>query len=413
MHALKKFLGMEGFRYSPWQFATFRIVFGLYLVWHFALLIPYAAELFSSSGSVPDPMLQKTYAIFPNILNLIEGPIGVTLFVATLTILAGLFTAGYRRRLVSLLLWYGWACLFNRNNFIANPGLPMIGWLLLAISMIPRGEPLSIDERKDDWHLPNAIYWGAWLIVGIGYTISGLHKYSSPSWYDGTAIHKLMDNPLARVGIIRDIMSSAPDIVFTIQTYFSLALEILFLPLVLFRKTRFIAWLAILGMHFGILSMINFTDLTLGVVMFHLFTFDPRWIPAKKSEGPPVLFFDGVCGLCNSVVDFVIAEDTEHMMRFSPLQGEHAEKVLPVEYKENLSTLIVHVNDQILKKSRAVIFIGETLGGMWRVFATAAKIIPQAVADPIYDLVAKNRYRLFGKKETCRLPSPQERQLFV
>ncbi len=410
---LKKWFGMEGFRYSPWQFAIFRILLGTYLIWHFSLLVPYASELFSNIGLVPDPTLQRTYSIFPNILNLMDSSTGATAFVSVLIVLSFCLLIGYRRRLVSILLWFGWACLFNRNNFISNPGLPMIGWLLLAMAIIPEGEPLSKSKKQDEWAFPNELYWGAWLIVGIGYTISGFHKFESPSWQDGTAIHRLLDNPLARDGMLRELMIATPLFVFKIKNYFSLALEMLFLPLIFFQRTRLVAWVAVIGMHFGILTLVNFTDLTLGVVLFHLFTFDSCWIPAKKSVASPVLFFDGVCGLCNSVVDFIFSEDLRKKFKFSPLQGDLAKSSLPSEYHQNLSTLIVQTENGIVKKSKAVITIGDSLGGGWRIFSTMAKIVPTSIADKIYDVIAKNRYRLFGKKETCRLPTAEEKSRFV
>ena len=128
---------------SAWQFTIFRIVFGLYLALHFAGLAPWAAEMFGARGIIPDPSLNPTYGLFPNPLNLDLPDSFVTGFTWVLAGLSLLFAAGIWRRGVSLLLWFGWACLFHRNNLILNPSIPLVGLLLLLCALRPPGEPWS------------------------------------------------------------------------------------------------------------------------------------------------------------------------------------------------------------------------------------------------------------------------------
>src|SRR5437867_1489280 len=116
--------------YSLYQFAFFRIVLGMYLAIHFAMLIPYGAELYSAAGMIADPSLNPTYRIFPNILTLFSSPAGVDAILAVLGVLSLLYAVGFRRRIVAVLLWYGWASVFNRNLLTSNPSLPFVGWLL-------------------------------------------------------------------------------------------------------------------------------------------------------------------------------------------------------------------------------------------------------------------------------------------
>lgn len=278
MPAIKRIVGIENFRYSSRQFAIFRIIFGIYLTWHFALLIPFAGELFSSSGVIPHPELLPTTKIFPNILSYFPSQNFACGFVVGLCLLSFLFCLGVARPIVCVFLWLGWATLFNRNIFIGNPGLPMVGWLLLACALVPPGEDWALSAKRADWKMPPILFWGAWLIVGVGYTVSGIHKLSSPSWVDGSAIRILLDNPLARDTPLRELLLTAPAWFFKFKTYFSLGIEILFLPLILTRWTRPIAWFAIVAMHLGILSLVSFADLTLGVLIMHFFTFDSRWL---------------------------------------------------------------------------------------------------------------------------------------
>jgi uncharacterized membrane protein YphA (DoxX/SURF4 family) len=242
------------------------------------MLIPYGAEIWSNQGLMPDPSLNFTYGVFPNILNWFDAPLHITIFLYLLTFLSVLFVFGFQRPIVSVLLWYGWACLFNRNNLISNPGIPFVGWLLLACAVIPKGEPYSFGQ-KSNWKFPELVWLGAWLILGISYTISGIDKLQSPSWADGTAIHHLLDNPLARNWFLREWMLTFPEWIIKFFTWSVLAIEILFGPLCLLGlQGRKWAWLSMTLVHLGILMIVDFADLTSGMLMIHVLTFDRRWV---------------------------------------------------------------------------------------------------------------------------------------
>jgi hypothetical protein len=144
------------------QFALFRVALGVYLAVHFAQLIPYGAELFSNQGMIGDARLNLTFGIFPNPLAIWDSPECVTTFLAGLTILSLVLAAGIFRRSAALLLWFGWACLFNRNNLIINPSLPYIGMLLLLSALVPLGENWSREKTRPGWRFPPRVYWAAW-----------------------------------------------------------------------------------------------------------------------------------------------------------------------------------------------------------------------------------------------------------
>jgi predicted DCC family thiol-disulfide oxidoreductase YuxK len=278
--------------------------------------------------------------------------------------------------------------------------------MLLACALVP-------ETSKGKWAMPKALYWGAWLILSLGYTVSGVHKLGSPSWVDGTAILRLLDNPLARDVPWREWLLHGPAFIPEAMAFFSLGLELLFLPLALFRWTRPWVWLAMAGMHLGILALVSFADLTLGILMIHLFTFDSGWLrPSGDKPGELVLFFDGVCGLCNSVVDFALAEDLENRLRFSPLQGALAARRLTPGQTHGLESLVLIRDGAVLEKSAAVLELCRQLGGVWRL-AGGLRVIPAPVRDFAYDVIARNRYRWFGRKAACRLPSAAERARFI
>jgi predicted DCC family thiol-disulfide oxidoreductase YuxK len=122
----------------------------------------------------------------------------------------------------------------------------------------------------------------------------------------------------------------------------------------------------------------------------------------------PILFFDGMCGLCNSSVDFVMKRDTRDVFRYAPLQGETAAEHLSQSDREDLDSVVLKTRDGLYRHSSAIVRILWKLPGVWPVLGTLLWVIPRPLRNFGYRVVAKNRYRFFGKKETCRLPKPEE-----
>jgi predicted DCC family thiol-disulfide oxidoreductase YuxK len=125
-----------------------------------------------------------------------------------------------------------------------------------------------------------------------------------------------------------------------------------------------------------------------------------------------VIFFDGVCGLCNHLVLFVLKRDKKKIFRYSPLQSKYALDVLP-KYggdPKSLNTfyLLKEPDSEhpiLLKKSAAACYVLSELGGFWKLISYG-RFFPRLIRDLVYDCVAKTRYRFFGKKEVCMLPEP-------
>jgi predicted DCC family thiol-disulfide oxidoreductase YuxK len=125
-----------------------------------------------------------------------------------------------------------------------------------------------------------------------------------------------------------------------------------------------------------------------------------------------IIFFDGVCNLCNAFVDFLFKRDRDLNFTFAPLQGETARHKLNDSQASKLGSVVLWNQGEILEKSDAALMILQQLGGPWwlmRIFW----IVPKFLRDLVYDFVATNRYRLFGKRETCRLPTPEEKARFL
>lgn len=254
----------------------FRIILGAYLTYHFIGVLPDAEDLFGTSMPY-DVTLSPLYGYLWNPLAYMNA----TLFVAIMLWMSCLLVWECYPRLVAALLWYGWICLFNWNPLISNPGLPYVGFCLLSLCFVEEEEYYESSVR---WvqnmlkgRFPNRLFYSAWFLMAAGYLWSGCNKLKrSVSWQEGTALQYVLEGCLARDNFLRDFLLNYPSLL-KFMTYFSLGLE-LAAPLGLFYHTRLLFWLLTLSFHIGIMMLINFEDLTLGVMMIHFMTFEARWI---------------------------------------------------------------------------------------------------------------------------------------
>jgi predicted DCC family thiol-disulfide oxidoreductase YuxK len=127
-----------------------------------------------------------------------------------------------------------------------------------------------------------------------------------------------------------------------------------------------------------------------------------------------LVLFDGVCNLCNGLVQFIIKRDPSSKFRFASLQSDFGRSQL-VRFNldpELLHSIVVIDGDVALQRSDAAIYIAKQLGGPWKLLR-AFKILPKFLRDAGYDVVAANRYRIFGKKDSCMIPTPQLKERFI
>jgi predicted DCC family thiol-disulfide oxidoreductase YuxK len=127
----------------------------------------------------------------------------------------------------------------------------------------------------------------------------------------------------------------------------------------------------------------------------------------------PVIFFDDVCIMCNTFVNLLLRVDRSQQFLFAPLHGETASKLLPPLPDDPTKWLMIYVDERgIHDQSDASLEVCRRLGGFWW-FLSLARFIPRAIRNPIYRVIARNRYRWFGKRDACRIPSPEERARFL
>lgn len=135
---------------------------------------------------------------------------------------------------------------------------------------------------------------------------------------------------------------------------------------------------------------------------------------ADHQIAPPVIFFDGVCNLCNASVQFIIKRDSRSKYQFASLQSNSAQQRLSRHGVSPIpsESLLLLENGRLLKKSNAVLEIARNLDGLWPLFYIF-KVIPQGFRDWLYDKIALSRYRLFGKQQQCMLPDTALKPRFL
>ncbi len=127
----------------------------------------------------------------------------------------------------------------------------------------------------------------------------------------------------------------------------------------------------------------------------------------------PIVFYDGDCGLCDRFVRWMLRRDRRHRYRFAPLQGETARRMIRVEARDpGLWSGVLGDHDGEHRRSAATLRAVAGLGGVWRA-AGLLLLVPAALRDRVYRVVARHRYRWFGRAPACVLPGADERGRFL
>ena len=127
-----------------------------------------------------------------------------------------------------------------------------------------------------------------------------------------------------------------------------------------------------------------------------------------------IILFDGVCNLCNGAVNFVIKRDPGNVFKFTPLQEKQGVLLLKMHAvdTQKLDSIVLIENEKVYVKSSAALRIARKMSNLWPLFFVLL-IIPSFIRDGVYDFIAKNRYKWFGKKEQCMIPTPGLREKFL
>ncbi len=134
---------------------------------------------------------------------------------------------------------------------------------------------------------------------------------------------------------------------------------------------------------------------------------------SEKGIQQPIIFFDGMCAMCNRFVDLVLRADSRGVFRFSPLQGDTASDLLPSLPPDPRDWSMIYVDERgVHSESDASLEVYRRLGGIWWPMSLA-RLVPRWIRNPIYRVIAQNRYRWFGTRDSCRVPTEDQRDRFL
>jgi len=129
---------------------------------------------------------------------------------------------------------------------------------------------------------------------------------------------------------------------------------------------------------------------------------------------PPIILFDGVCNLCNNSVQFVIKHDTDNKFMFAALQSPTGQALLQ-QYnlpQQELNSFVLIKDEKVYLKSTAALNVAKNLNGPVKLLYGFI-IVPEFIRNAVYNFIAKNRYKWFGKKESCMIPTPALQSRFL
>lgn len=261
---------------SATRFAMLRTITGvyflcfIYVVWSDARVIYGGDE--TAIGFSPNWL---RYELFAGQLEL---------HLIAMAILSLMLAFGLYRRVVAAVLLYTFGCLFTLSelNSVANA---YTSWMIAAFLIVPAGEPWSLDRHwrglvVSTWSMPRTVYWGAWIVFATSYSASGIDKWLfADRWRDGGVMLWFMESALARTNPVARMFTGIIDgqPAYWISRMVIIA-EGLALPLMVHRCGRLLVWVSLTLMHVGVLMLVNIPHTTTGLLLFHLFIFDERWL---------------------------------------------------------------------------------------------------------------------------------------
>ena len=307
-----------------------------------------------------------------------------------LCVLASLLAVGVLDRVAALAL----ALLLMLHRFLEGVPELLTAWpafesILLLHAFVP-GAPYGAWSARGrpapagDWYMPARLHDGAWLVVGLSHLLTGVSLVLNEGW-----------------------LSSASPLEWVLC-----AVHLGFLPLALIPGGR--PWALVLGLSSLASGPVD-GDLALALGA-HLSCFTPAWFAPRP--GPPLsLFYDGECGLCHGAVRFFIAEDrTGAALRYAPLGSEAFEGAVGDDVRAQLpdSVVLVGQSGRVEVRSTAVIRCLDRLGGGWRLLSWALRVVPLALRDATYDLIARARKRVVAAPDgLCPVLPPELRDRFL
>ncbi len=264
-----------------WQMSLVRFLLGLYSCFYAYALRPYLNELYSPQGllaSLSDSIVYNSWFSFFHF----REPNQLMMMNSLLILFSFFFAVGLFQRFSALGLWLLSLYFFNLNTYASSPELPYLGWLCLVFVVIPSGLPFSLGRRNKEWEMPRFVFGGAWVVLAFSYFNSGILKALTPGWLAGSELGRIAQIPYLIYSWTISLAESMP-LLFIVLNWFVVAIEIGAIFTAVSGSYRRYFWFFSTVMHLGILGMMDLAQVSLGMLIFHLFLFDPNWLPYRRS----------------------------------------------------------------------------------------------------------------------------------
>jgi hypothetical protein len=257
--------------YSRGQWTVLRILLGVYLLAGFAQEFPQRYTFFGNAGVLP---LTSLPVLLPagvaELYARVWSDAWVDALFAGRLAFAALILAGFYSRLSAAALFAVQFLLLNRNIATVTPEVCYINWLLLATVAIP--------ANRSSWFMPRTVYAAGWIMLAGNYLYSAFSKLSHVRWREGIAMSDFLHNPMAVRAWAFPLTAAVPSAVALGLTYAVLLVELSGPAAILFSASRRAWWAASLLMHLGAMLIFPIAQISTGLLVFHFFLFDERWI---------------------------------------------------------------------------------------------------------------------------------------
>ena len=248
---------------------------GVYLLYYVIQTWPYRIELYGDLGVFKDHTLFPWLSYFPVWLLTFDQSSTLSLLFSAAAMSSSLLVARVAVRFQAFLLWAISCWLFNRNPFSDSPEYGFINWLLIGLMIVPH-----VGSRIDRCRRLRSIQIAGWVTLSLSYFYAAITKLTlgDSSWLNGDAVYLILTQDNSRRLWFGSFFESIPKLIFSPITFLILSLQLLGPILIGFRSTRLIWWISMTTMHIGALAVSNLNQLSLGMLLFHLFLFEERWL---------------------------------------------------------------------------------------------------------------------------------------
>lgn len=340
--------------------------------------------------------------------------------IALLCFLGGVIL-GYRPRIcaaITCILLTVYTSLVRSFGLVDHTEIGLIfAAYLLTLFLLADGWVKKHSQNKQENYNPHSVPLIAIVLsLSFLYTFIGSHRLVHGGWetFTSDTLFYWIVQTSSRVNLygwqFEGAVFQYPVLAYTLKIgFFVCTIFEILAPLALFYRNFRYAFIAVIaGFHISILLFMHilFLENMLLLILFFDLT---HWLaPAKAVKEDRIIFFDGVCVLCNGFADWVLKNDTTGVYKLAAIQGETAKRVLGEQAKDPMEwSIILKDETGISTRSKAILKILYGLGGVGKL-AAIFLVLPAWLRDAVYKFVARNRYRWFGKKDNCRISTQKE-----